>query len=65
MRRTKALRIALTLQIAGLILELLSLLRLTPATFMLFLGAGAPLIGLGCFIYLFLVIRDMIRKEVL
>ena len=55
----RRLRIAGTLVVLGLLVELLSLLWSHPLAFLVFLGVGGLLIGAGILIYLYSVVsRD-------
>lgn len=48
----RALRLAILVVLAGLALELLSILWLTPGTFLAFVFIGVPLVALGLAIFL-------------
>lgn len=62
---TRTLRIALALQIAGLLIEGISIVHLRPSTFVLFAGAGVPLILLGSALYLGHVFKRLVRAGAL
>ena len=53
----RKLKIAGCLSIAGLLIEALTLYWSSPLSFMLFIGVGATLIGLGVLVYLNAIVR--------
>lgn len=59
MNETEAVRRALLLIVAGLAVALVCVLRVTPATFVLFAALGLPLVGLGMLIFLRVVWRSL------
>lgn len=59
------LRLALVLQLIGLLVEIVSILFFQPLTFMAFVGWGAPFIVAGVLLYLDHVRRLLMEKGVL
>ena len=57
----KLLRIAIVLQVAGLLVEALSIVRLRPITFLLFAGISLPCIVIGILLYFSLMLRGLTR----
>jgi len=51
-RLQQRLKVAAYLLITGLMIEALSLYWLSPLSFMLFIGLGGTLVGLGIIVYL-------------
>lgn len=65
MRGRRLLRVALVLLVLGLLTEGVALLNLTPLTFLLFVGVGAPLIVAAVLLYLAHVVRELTARRAL
>ena len=62
---SRYVQIAAALIVAGLLFELLSLLALTPTTFVIFMALGIPLIAAGAIFYLYRLFRFFRAKGAL
>jgi hypothetical protein len=58
-----AIRRALLLIVAGLSAALVCVLKVTPATFVLFAALGLPLVGFGVLIFLRVVWRSLRDRD--
>ncbi|MEZ4268543.1 MAG: hypothetical protein R3F39_19430 [Myxococcota bacterium] len=65
MKGIRLLRVAVVLIFVGLLLELVAVVSLTPATFMIFVGVGVPALLLGVLLYLVRVVAVLKRKDAL
>ncbi len=63
--KVRFLRAAVLMIFLGLLCELVAMISLNPATFMLFAVVGAPLTLAGVGLYLVHVVRRMIDKRAL
>jgi hypothetical protein len=61
----KVLISASVLNILGLILAVVSLLKLTPVTLMVSMGLGGLLIAVALLLYLYAVVQDLRMRKVL
>ncbi len=59
------LRTAAACVLAGLVVEVISVVATTPVTFLLFLGLGLPLLGAGGLIFLLNLWRVLVRRGAL
>ena len=62
-RLQRRLRIAAYLLIVGLLVEVVTLYWSSPLSFMLFIGLGGTLIGLGIIVYLTAIVGPMNRRN--
>lgn len=62
-RLQSRLKIAAYLLIAGLLVEAVTLYWSSPLSFMLFIGLGGTLIGLGIIVYLTAIVGPMNRRN--
>lgn len=63
MNAADEVRRALLLIAAGLVVTLLCVLKVTPATFVLFAALGLPLVGLGVLLFLRVVWRSLRDRD--
>ena len=57
----KTLRLAILLQVIGLVLEAVSILKLGPITFIVFASLAVPCLAAGMLLYLYLLLRGITR----
>ena len=62
-RLQRRLKIAAYLLIVGLLVEVVTLYWSSPLSFMLFIGLGGTLIGLGIIVYLTAIVGPMNRRN--
>lgn len=63
MNDAELVRRSLVLILVGLVVALVCVVRVTPATFVLFAALGLPLIGLGMFNFLRVVWRSLRDRD--
>ncbi len=61
----RSVRAAALLVAAGLLVELPSVVATTPVTFLVFVGAGIPLMAAGCVLFAVHLWRSLVQKGVL
>jgi len=61
----KWLRIAVVLVLVGVLTEIITLVGLTPPTFLLFVLVGVPCMLLGMLIYVVHVLKQLRKKDAL